>query len=197
VTDAAHAPLAHQVRALEHAVRQNPVAQAILERVEALRLPSWYLGAGGVTHSVWNHLHGFEPTRGIKDYDVVYFDADDLTAAGETAVERRVGEVCGDLGATVDVTNEARVHFWYEQRFGRPIAPYRSTEHAISTWPTTASSIGVRSDRGEFVVCAPFGLSDVFAMVVRPNKAIIDRVLYEDKAGRWAQIWSELSVLPW
>jgi hypothetical protein len=73
----------------------------------------------------------------------------------------------------------------------------RSTEHAISTWPTTAPSIGVRYQVDMFVVCAPFGLTDLFAMVVRPNRALIDQAIYEAKTARWATLWPRLSVLPW
>ena len=193
----ADATVDQQVRALERDVRRNSVARAILERAPQLRLHSWYLGAGGVTQTVWNVLHGFEPTRGIKDYDLVYFDGDDQSAAGEEVAESRATQLFGDLDVKLDVTNEARVHLWYPERFGRSIPPYRSTEHAISTWPTTASSIGVSSDNGEFVVCAPFGLSDLYAMVVRPNKAIIDRAIYEAKVRRWVEFWPRLSVMPW
>jgi len=75
----------------------------------------------------------------------------------------------------LDVTNEARVHLWYEQRFGRPIPPYRSAEHAIGHLADDRVSIGVRYEAAEFVVCAPFGLSDLFAMIVRPNRAKVTR----------------------
>jgi hypothetical protein len=189
--------ITRQVEALERAVRENPVALAILERAGDLGLPSWYLGAGGVTHTVWNQLHGFEPTHGIKDYDLVYFDPDDLSDRAEQKNAEIARARFADLGVKLDVKNEARVHLWYAQRFGRSIPPYRSTEHAISTWPTTASSIGVRRDDGAFTVCAPFGLSDLFGMIVRPNKAIITRAVYEAKADRWSALWPKLSVVPW
>jgi uncharacterized protein len=195
--DLADAPVHRQVGALELIVRRNPVVSGILERAPQLQLPSWYLGAGAVTQTVWNVLHGYDPTWGIKDYDLVYFDPDDLSADAERVVERQAGEMLADFGVDVDVTNEARVHLWYPQRFGRSIPPYRSTEDAISTWPATASSIGVRSGDDTFVVCAPFGLRDLFGMVVRPNKAMIDREIYETKASRWAERWPRLTVLPW
>lgn len=193
----ADASLAEQVMALEGALATNPVVSAILQHIPRLGLAGWYLGAGGVTGTVWNVLHGFDPTYGIKDYDLVYFDSDDLSADGETATERRVRETVADVDVELDVTNEARVHLWYPQRFGRTIPPYRSTEHAISTWPTTASSIGVRHDGSSLVVCAPFGLHDLFAMVVRPNKALIDEHIYNDKASRWANHWPRLRIVPW
>jgi uncharacterized protein len=192
----ADAPLDRQVRGLQSAVRRNPVALAILERAGDLGLPAWYLGASGVTQTVWNLLHGFDPTHGIKDYDLVYFDPDDLGERAEQQTAQTAVEHFVDLGVKVDVTNEARVHLWYGQRFGRSIPAYRSTEHAISTWPTTASSIGVRYDNG-FVVCAPFGFADLFRMIVRPNKTIITKEIYEAKAERWASVWPKLSVTPW
>jgi uncharacterized protein len=193
----AHPPLANQVQALEWIVRSNPVVADVLDQLPALNLGSWYIGAGGVAGTVWNHLHGFAPTHGIRDYDIVYFDAEDLSERSEKAVEAQVTQLLGANGAAVDVTNEARVHTWYEQRFGRPLRPYRSVEHAIATWPSTASSIGVRRDGGEFVVCAPFGLADLFAMVVRANTTLVAEPAYRAKAERWCRTWPQVTALPW
>jgi hypothetical protein len=190
------APLGEQVDALERLVRTNPVANAILMGARQFSLPSWYLGAGAVAQTVWNNLHGFDAFAGIKDYDLVYFDEDDLTREAEQAVEDRVRALFADLNVNVDVTNEARVHVWYAERFGRSISPYGSSEAAIATWPTTATSVGVRHDGG-FAVCAPYGLSDLFGMVVRPNKVIVPRSVYEAKAARWAAVWPKLTVLEW
>jgi hypothetical protein len=55
----------------------------------------------------------------------------------------------------------------------------------------------VRYEAAEFVVCAPFGLSDLFAMIVRPNRAKVDEAIYDAKASRWAKAWPGLSVVPW
>jgi uncharacterized protein len=193
----ADCPLHLQVEALDGALKQNPIATALLEGIGRTGLPSWYLGAGGVTQTVWNQLHGFDATTGIRDYDIVYFDPDDLTAGTEKAREDELQRQFAHLGSPLDVTNEARVHLWYPERYGIRIPPYRSSEHAISTWPTTASSIGVRRDREDFVVCAPFGLSDLYSLTVRPNRALIDEVVYREKTTRWRRQWPRLSVLPW
>jgi uncharacterized protein len=193
----AHLPLARQVQALESIVRSNPVVAGILDQLPALNLGSWYIGAGGLAGTVWNHLHGYPPTHAIKDYDIVYFDAEDLSEPAEKAVHAQVTQLLAASGAVFDVTNEARVHTWYEQRFGRPLSPYRSVEHAIATWPTTATSIGVRREGGQFVVCAPFGLADLFAMVVRPNTTLVDEPVYRAKAERWCRAWPQVTVLPW
>jgi hypothetical protein len=194
---AAFAPLGEQVVHLETTLLGNPVAQAVLSAGRALGLPDWYLGAGAVAQTVWNVLHRFEPAAGIKDYDLVYFDPTDLSTDGEQRIEEAVRRRLAGMGLALDVKNEARVHLWYEQRFGRRIRPYRSSGEAIATWPTTASSVGVRYEDDAFVVCAPFGLTDVFAMVARPNKAIVTRDVYEEKVARWATRWPQLTVIPW
>ncbi len=64
----------------------------------------------------------------------------------------------GEPGTDV-LAGLSKIIFWYEQRFGRPLAAYRSSEYAIATWPTTATRVGVRSDDNGFEVCAPFGLA--------------------------------------
>ena len=192
----AYAHILRQVTALEQIMRSNPVMCRLLDTLPALRLPSCYVGAGAVAQTVWNHVHGFRPNHGLKDYDVVYFDPGDLTLDGEHAVEAEVAELL-DAAVTVDVTNEARVHTWYQRQFGQPLVPYRSAEHAIATWPSTATSVGVRYERGVFDVCAPYGLSDLFGLIVRPNTTLVSRDIYEAKVERWRQLWPLLTVLAW
>jgi hypothetical protein len=99
---------------------RQPVVAALLERVPSLDLPGWYLGAGSVAQAVWNALHGFELTFGITDYDLAYLDPDDLTAETEHDVERRATLLIEEFAEKVDVTNEARVHLWYEQGLEGP-----------------------------------------------------------------------------
>jgi hypothetical protein len=193
----ADSPVLEQLVALEGALRCNPNVVAITAWARDFALPSWYLGAGALAQTVWNQLHGFDPTHGIRDYDLVFFDSDDLGADRERRIEAIVRRDLDALGVTIDVKNQARVHRWYEARFGRAIPPYRSAEHAISTWPTTASSIGVRYDDDRLIVCAQFGLRDLLSMTVRANPTLIDRRVLEAKAARWLEVWPRLTVLPW
>jgi hypothetical protein len=148
--------------------------------------------------TVWNRLSGRDPCLGIKDYDINYFDATDLSWAAEDAVIRRGAELFGDLGASLDIRNEARVHLWYEQKFGVPCPPHESTEAAIDSFAATTCCLGVRLDPdGGWRVYAPHGLSDVFNLMVRPNPVLAPREVYEAKAARWRDEWPELTVLPW
>jgi uncharacterized protein len=46
-------------------------------------------------------------------------------------------------------------------------------------------------------VCAPYGLGDLFDMVVRPNQRQVSRDVFEAKAARWSACWPMLQVIPW
>lgn len=183
-------------RLVDH-LRGSSVLWECLERLAGLGLPRWYLGAGCVAQTVWNATHDKPPAADISDYDIVYFDAGDLTEAGENAVATRVKNAMAGLPVAVDVKNQARVHLWYRQRFGYDIVPYTSTEDAIETWPTTATAVGVRLAHGRPAVFAPYGLDDLLGLVVRPNRVQITPQIYRGKVSRWTRQWPRLTVLPW
>jgi len=179
-------------------LERNESVQKILERASKLKMPNWYLGAGGVVQTVWNVRHGFNSENGIKDYDLVYYDANDTSYEAEDRFIQKGKEMFNDIPVLVEIRNQARVHLWYEKHFVKPIDQYKSVEEAICTWPTTATSIGVRKDAdGKFQIYAPFGLDDLLGMVVRANKVLITEKIYQDKVDRWIKIWPNLKVVPW
>jgi hypothetical protein len=179
------------------AVLQNPRVVEVLDRAERLDLPDWYLAAGCLFQTVWNVLDGHDPERGIGDYDLVYYDGDDLSWEAEDAVIHRCAAAFADLGIEVEVRNQARVHLWYEERFGVPCTPLRSSSAGVDTYPTHASRVAVRRAGGRYEVYAPSGFRDLFAFVVRPNPVVAPREVYERKTARWVALWPRLRVLPW
>jgi hypothetical protein len=179
-------------------LEKNKSVQLILERAKELGMLNWYLGAGGIVQTVWNIKHGFDPENGIKDYDLVYYDADDISYESEDNFIQKGKESFKDIPVLVEIRNQARVHLWYEKHFGKSIGQYKSVEEAISAWPTTATSVGVRKNAdGQFQIYAPFGLDDLFGMIVRANKVNITEKIYQDKVNRWIKIWPNLKVVPW
>ncbi len=147
--------------------------------------------------SVWNEKHGFDPAYGIGDADLIYFDPEG-TLEEERQLERDMRKQLSRHPFEMDVTNEALVHLWYEDKFDIPIDPYPSLEAAVDTWPTTASSLAVqRRAPGTFDIYAPFGLEDLFSLIVRPNKRLIPEEVYLKKAAKWKKRWPKLTILPW
>jgi hypothetical protein len=191
-------PLDEQLESLRAVLSRNDVLTEVLARTATLGLPGWYVTAGCLFQTVWNVATDRPPTSGIKDYDVFYFDAADLSWEAEDAVIKTGKEVFADLPADVEIRNEARVHLWYEEKFGVACPPYDSTEAAIDNFAATTCCLGVRLEiDGRWRVYAPHGLSDVFNLVVRPNPVLAPRAVYEAKAARWRQQWPELTVLDW
>ena len=191
-------PLVEQIDALRSALSQNEVLTDVMTRAATLELPGWYVTAGCLFQTVWNAVTGRPPTSGIKDYDIFYFDDGDLSWEAEDAVIKAGHEVFAGLHAEVEIRNEARVHLWYEQKFGVPCPPHESTEAAIDSFAATTCCLGVRLEPGGgWSVYAPHGLSDVFNLVIRPNPVLAPREIYEAKAARWKGEWPELTVLPW
>jgi hypothetical protein len=147
----------------------------ILQTVAALELPDCWIGAGAVRDLVWDTRFGagFDPAR-VEDVDVVFFDPDDLSAEHEHDIERRLHQQEPSLDW--DVKNQARVHLWYEARFGGAAHPLTSTTDGVSTWPEIATAIAVRlhpdhSGAGASVldIAAPYGLDDLLDGVWRRN----------------------------
>lgn len=189
--------LSEQTRVLREILNHNE-SFTYAFRVLNKELDEYYIGAGCVAQTVWNYLSDKPIDYGISDFDIIYYDASDLSKEAEKNVEDRISSLLRDVPYEIDVKNEARVHLWYEEKFGKAIEPYESVKDAINSWPSTATAIGVRTtDSGEFEVYAPFGLNDLFGMLVRPNKALITRDIYEKKASKWAGKWSDLVVVPW
>jgi uncharacterized protein len=182
---------------LVRAIELSPVLAPLLARWSSIALPDCWLASGAVSQTAWNHAFGFAPDHGLSDVDLIYFDAADLSQEAEARHEARLRRLFADVPHRIDVKNEARVHLWYAEKFGKALAPYTSTEHAISTFPTTATCVGLRPGRDGLSVAAPFGLSDLAGLIVRPNKTQISRAVYDAKVARWRPLWPGLTFVDW
>ncbi len=178
-------------------IKQNEEVLKVLELAARLDLPNWYVGAGCITQSVWNKLHNYPIAQNILDIDLVFYDPKRMSSEHEEEIRKEINSSAEDLSLEIDVVNEASVHLWYEDHTGIKIDPYTSCEDAISTWPSTATSIGINFVDHSFNVYAPFGLDDLFNLIVRPNKKIIPREVFEKKATRWKSNWPKLKVIDW
>jgi uncharacterized protein len=72
-------PIDEQITQFRAALGRNPTLTEVLTRAAAMSLPEWYLVAGCLYQTVWNVVTGQPPEAGILDYDLVYFDASDLS----------------------------------------------------------------------------------------------------------------------
>lgn len=191
-----NAQLSQQIQELQQILQDNHPLYHVIEESQNLNLPEYYIGGGCIAQTIWNYQNGNPLLNGINDIDLIYFDHD-LSQESENVVIQMIQRRFSDCPLQIDIKNQARVHIWYKDHFGYEIKPYVSAESAINTWPTTATSVGVRLSNNHLQVHAPFGLNDLFSQIVRPNKAQITEVIYNKKANKWLQTWPSLIVIPW
>lgn len=177
-------------------VRADPGLTHVLTTVRGLGLNDWRVFSGAVYQSVWNAVTSRPAGYGIRDYDLGYFDPDTSWEA-EDAVIKRVAEAFEPpFRDMVEVRNQARVHLWFEGKFGEPYTPLTGTDGALARFVAPAFAVGVRLEADDTIsVAAPFGLEDVFSLTLRPNP---NRPLAKgwDKAVANAMArWPELTVI--
>ncbi|WP_350336005.1 nucleotidyltransferase family protein [Coralliovum pocilloporae] len=185
-------------RRLTEIVLADPVLMRILRTCRDADLPDWRLVSGAVYQTVWNVLTDRPRGFGIRDYDVAYFDADDLSYEAEDMRIRKLSRDMSDLAPLVELRNQARVHLWFEQRFGRPYPPLASTDESLIRYLSPTHAVAVRLERDDRLdIAAPFGLEDIFSMIIRPNRLRTDAGQYDEKARRMKETWPELTIHPW
>ena len=143
---------------------------------------------------VWDGLEsGFDPGR-VRDVDVAFFDAADLSTERDRRVDRALREIMPAV--PWEATNQAAVHTWYEQRFGFEVPPLLSSADGVATWPETATAVAVRlrGDGDLEFTAVPGGIADLMNGVCRRNPRRVDRAEYRRRlerkvvARRWPQV---------
>jgi hypothetical protein len=168
-----------------------------LESVQSLHLNSWCIGAGAVRNLVWDHLHEYKEPSALADIDVAYFDAEDLRSETEAGIQAALEARSPTL--PWEVTNQAAVHLWFEGHFGHPVAQLTSLQEAVASWPEYATSVGISVNKdSEVKIVAPYGLEDLFEVIVQRNPARVSvetyRLRIEQK--QYAKRWPKVTVVP-
>ena len=113
--------------------------------------------------------------------------------AGTKECEKRLK----DIDIVSDIKNQARVHIWYNPKYGTNREPYTSCEDAVSSWGSTVTCIGIRKENGQLIVYCPYGLNDLFSLTIRPVKRYFDKESYEARSKRWKAKWDKLNIVEW
>ncbi|MBA2926084.1 nucleotidyltransferase family protein [Pseudomonas sp. P7] len=170
----------------------NPINAEITARLPDLGVEQCMLTAGCLFQAVWNHQSNLPAAQCVKDYDVFYFDTD-LSYEAEDAVIRRAEQLFQDLGVNVEVKNQARVHLWYGQRFGRPYPQLHSAKQGVDRYLVAGTCIGLEIATGE--VYAPYGLADVEQGILRINPLHPEPELFARKARSYQVRWPWLRIV--
>jgi uncharacterized protein len=167
----------------------QPSMTRILRRVEALRLPDCWVGAGFVRNAIWDALHDRPWSPSYSDVDVVYFDAANLAADQDVRIEAELTASRPDTPWSVK--NQARMHD------ADGDLPYADTADALRHWPETCTAIAARSVGSGIELLAPFGVSDLVGLIVGPTPVFAHKIdAYRARVAQknWAQRWPELRI---
>jgi hypothetical protein len=190
--------MAAQAARLAAILRETPHAAAALRLLEASALPDAWLVAGAVYGAVWNRLTGRAPDHGLADVDLIYFDGADLSWEAEDRAIRALAPLAAAAGLPAELRNQARVHLWFPQRFGAAYPRLSCAADSLRFYLFTAQAVAARPAPGGGVeIAAPFGLDDLFALRMAPNRALPVRADHAAKAARIRALWPEVEVLPW
>lgn len=165
--------------------------------VRTLNLPSWCIGAGAVRNLVWDSLHGLDVPSVLSDIDVAYFDGSDLSAERDTTFEAQLADTYPQL--PWEVTNQAAVHTWFDATFGHAVPPLESLEAAVASWPEYATAVGLTLLSDDSIkVIAPYGLDDLFSMVVRRNPVRVSIAAYRERVAtkQYRNRWPYAIIVP-
>ncbi len=176
----------------------NPVNAQILRRIPDLPLPQGMLVSGCLYQSAWNGLLGHDPTRGLLDYDLAYFDDSDLSYEAEDKVIQVCAKAFADLGVDVEVRNQARVHLWFKAHFGLDYAPLQTAAQSLERYMSPCNAVAIApDDKGGFDVHAPYGFDDLFGFIVQPrgDGSEVSPESYAKKTTRMKAMWPELTIV--
>jgi hypothetical protein len=171
----------------------NPVNRAILERLPRLGAPDAWLVAGSIYQAVWNAHAGRPADENVKDYDIFYCDGTDLTWEAEDAVIKCADALFADLEIPHEVRNQARVHLWYEKKFGESAAPLSSSRDGIARFLVACTCVGLKPGKDGPELFAPHGLDDLFAGRLRPNPLMPSKN-FRAKAETYRARWPWLAI---
>jgi hypothetical protein len=181
---------------VDHIVRSNAWFMNVLAAVRACNPPDWYVGGGAIRTIVWDYLQGYDEPTPLADVDVIFFDPLDLSPARDEVVETELRAVLP--GVPWQAKNQAAVHLWYERVFGYTVAPLTSSVEAISTFPETVTSVGVRLHScGSLHVEAPCGLDDLLNLILRrnPRRVTVERFRQRLVEKRIQAKWPRVQIV--
>lgn len=181
---------------LSEILRADPLVRDALERARILDLPQWWLTSGAIYQTVWNALSDKPSGYGIRDFDLIYFDKSDLSYAAENTVIEKVARGFSGFAIPVETRNQARVHLWFEDRFGAPYPQLKEAVESLLYYAAKTHAVAVRLRLDDsLAISAPFGLENIFAMRLVPNPAIDNGATYAEKAARMQGLWPALTLV--
>ena len=181
-------------------IKKNKDITSILDFLDSINLPNFYLVAGTIFQTIWNYLDNKPINYNIKDIDIFYYDKDNLDKEYEDKIEEKIKQflIDNNINLEIDIHNEARVHLWKKWNENPNVDYYDNTEDAIRRLISTVQAIGVTKINNKIKIYAPYGLSDIFSKTIRPVKFPTNsKTIYNNKIETWSKRFNNLNIIKW
>ncbi len=168
----------------------------VINTVNKLNLPDWWIGAGFVTSKVWDYLHDYKTPTPLSDVDVIYFEPNDFDEqeaySNSTKMEKKYEVELSKLMPKINwsVTNQARMHIFHPGD-----KPYKNSSEALSRWVETATCVGVKLEKKRLELTAPHGIKDLTNLILKPTIDSVEgltnfggRVKEKDWLNKWPKL---------
>lgn len=175
---------------LKELISNDATLMAMLTAVESLHLNDSWICAGIIRSKVWDSIQ--QCTTRVQDIDVIYYDPTETSIEKEKMLEDRLKSLLP--GFPWSVKNQARMH----KKNNLP--PFRSSYEGVALFPETPTAVAVRIQDGELFIMAPYGLNDLFEMIVRPtpNYQAQEPLSYVYKKRmlekQWEKSWPTITI---
>lgn len=171
-------------------IKSDHYIMSALEAVDKLKLNDAWIAAGLIRNKVWDELH--HKTTPTNDIDVIYFNSFDTSMQTEKGLEGKLEVLLPNQPWSVK--NQARMHL--KNKFDS----FQSSYDGVAHFPETPTAIAVQLYRGNLKIMAPYGLENLFEMIVKPTPAFQKNTqlhsVYSERMRmkKWTEIWSQLSI---
>ncbi|WDI42180.1 nucleotidyltransferase family protein [Bremerella sp. P1] len=170
-------------------ISSDPIRMRALRLASELNLSDWCIAAGFVGNLVWDKLHKKETSTPLNDFDLIYFDPQNIASMNDRQLELRLKNLTNQPWS---VKNQARMHIRNKDR------PYTSTSNAMSYWVEIETAVGVKlSETGEIELVAPFGIENLFRNTITINRKRIKPADFYKRieSKNWLTQWPKLKVI--
>ena len=192
--------LEEQNKILISILKKNTELMDMLDYIDSLNIPNFYIAAGSIFQTVWNYFDNKPLNYGIKDIDVIYYNSNDLSVDTDLKYYEIIKKYAESkkYNYEIDVSNEARMHIWKREKLGIDTEQYKSSEDAINKWIATVHAIGITKCKNNIKIYAPYGLNDIFTRTIRPIKHEYNtEEIYTKKANSWNSRFDSITIIKW
>lgn len=118
---------------------------------------------------------------------------DDLSWEAENRVIAQAHQAFSHLGVNVEIRNQARVHLWYERKFGGTYSPLKKVTDGIDRYLIRSTCLGIDACTGKLY--STHGLNDLLNNWLKMNELNPRPDLFRAKAASYQARWPWLELV--